>query len=659
MCGIIGLILYKEKISTPIFRRFEIGVGLMRGRGPDGFWIFGDNNVLLCQTQLLITDPTEGYRPYSNNDLSIIACANGEIYNSDDLRYKLEKTGAIFRSDSDCEVLAHGYGLWKENLFEKLDGMFAVAIYDQKNKLLTVARDKVGIRPLYYTNNEHYFAFASEPRFLIESGLANSAISEEGLFHSLIVRNPIEPYTMYKDISAVLPGQVLSFGVDVPEGKPTTFSNSSSTTIWTNRPYKETFCEKDIYNLVSYAVDRRIPKKIKYGAFLSGGLDSTIINFQIPRDPLCRIPSMVCGFIDPDIIDEKNAAEHAAKLLNIDLLSRTITPETFLSFWPFLVWLNSGPLMFNSSIPLFMLCKEANLLGAKVMLSGEGADELFAGYSHYPYYNAHEDDGSPDFLFDFDDEIINSRLILKHLVKDKNWAIKQWSGLKELISIIAPFEGKHNGLNRKLKLDRLLYLNSLLMRQDRVGLNTSVEIRVPYLDHKIIQEINDYNPRLHLEGNFGKILLRKAFEKRLPSDLAWISKSGFPVPFKSWILSPEFKCVYSYLIENLKTLEYICHDSCYQLKPFGDLGKTNTIKELWTILNLSIWWLFHSSPKSFSECISRIIPEDQLELVYTAFNDSKRKIQINYDENTQLPFLIFSRDWTSFKTHTWSTEIIY
>ncbi len=659
MCGIIGLILYKEKISISIFRRFEIGVGLMKGRGPDGFWIFGDNNVLLCQTSLLITDPSEGYRPYSNNDLSIIACANGEIYNSDDLRSKLEKTGAIFRSDSDCEVLAHGYEVWKEKLFEKLDGMFAVAIYDQKTKLLTVARDKVGIRPLYYTNNDKFFAFASEPRFLIESGLANSAISEEGLFHSLIVRNPIEPYTMYKDVSAVLPGQVLSFGVDVPEGKPTTFSNSSNTTIWTNKPYKETFFEEDIYNLISYSVERRIPKKIKYGAFLSGGLDSTIINFMMPRDPIYRIQSMVCGFDAPDIIDEKNAAKHAAKLLNIDLHSRTITPETFLSFWPFLVWLNSGPLMFNSSIPLYMLCKEANSLGAKVMLSGEGADELFAGYSHYPYYNTHEDDGSPDFLFDFDEEIINSNLILKHLVKDKNWAVKQWSGLKELITNIAPFEGKHNGLNRKLKLDRQLYLNSLLMRQDRVGLNASIEIRVPYLDHKIIKEINDYNPRLHLEENIGKILLRKSFEKRIAGDLAWISKSGFPVPFKSWILSPEFKNVYSFLIDNLKTLEYICPDACLRLKPFGNLGQTATIKELWTILNISIWWFFHSSSKSFSDCISKFIPEDKIETIIMANNNSKGEIKINFDENFQFPFLIFSRDWKSFKTFKWGSEITY
>lgn len=587
MCGILGTYHYRSSLDGEVCRKFERGLGDMRGRGPDGYWVYADQGILMAQTLLQITDPEGKIRPYVSNDLNIIAGANGEIYNTQELRKTLENLGAIFQSESDCEVIAHGYALWKEGLFERLDGMFAIAIFDRRTRVLTLARDKVGIRPLYYSVQNNRVSFASEPRLLTESGFVPSTPSEEGLFHSLVLRRPIEPLTMYREVQAVLPGQMLSFGLDqrterffahVPQQSPLAQTISSPHAV-----------AERLKKTVADSVECRIPSRCDYSLFLSGGLDSTIVNRLAPQDSH-RLPSLVCGFSFSDMVDEREMARKAAEQVETRLLTHSLGLEQFVELWPLMVGMNSEPLMFNSSIPLFLLCREARRMGAKVMLSGEGADELFVGYSQYPAYQKFQDDGSPGFLLAHDEEVIPPDLVLSQWVSDPRWGESQWSQLQDRIESICPFRGAEHGLNRKLEFDRMTFMRGLLMRQDRVGLNASMEIRVPFLDSSIYQEAVHSPLEWHLKNGTGKRLLRQAFAPTIGHELANTPKVGFPVPLNTWLQDSTFKTLCLELNTFLNTTGLIQKDAILSIMSSQSSYPRNSYRQIWTLLNLAMWW---------------------------------------------------------------------
>ena len=610
MCGIIGLMNFGQQIDESFCRRFEMGLGLMRGQGPDGYWVYADHEILMAQTVLLITDPANGIQPYISNDLNIVACANGEIYNDKELRTELEEAGASFRSNSDCEVIAHGYARWREGLFERLDGMFAIAVFDRKNRVLTIARDKVGIRPLYYTYQNDYVAFASEPRLLTAAGFASTDPCEEGLFHSLVLRRALEPVTMYKDVRAVLPGQLLTF-----ESKHQNSKRIFASIPPQMRPSQNNLAPNINLDLlrvtVTEAVKRRVPTECKYSLFLSGGLDSTIVNRLTPKDPERRLPSMVSGFSFANMVDERLMAQKAARLVETELITRSVSLDRFLAIWPLLVWANSEPLMFNSSVPLFLLCREAySRLGAKVILSGEGADEMFVGYSQYPAYKQYEDDGTPEYLFRYDDEIIPLDLVFGEWLRDKQWGIRQWGMLQDRINTYVPFKGKKHGLARKLEFDRITFMRGLLMRQDRVGLTSSVEIRVPFLDSKVLQEATKYPANWHLSNGVAKQLLRQAFEPDITKELAKTPKIGFPVPVDRWLIHSNFKSICMKLNEYLNQTEIIKKDAILDLVLSSKYYPKNSYRKIWTLLNLSMWWITKDAPLPPHGIWADILPKE-------------------------------------------------
>ncbi len=648
MCGIVGVMYFKQPIDFFGQHRFETGLGLMRGRGPDGYWVYADHSVLLGQTLLLITDPVNGLRPYVDNRQNVVACANGEIYNFRALRDMLQRAEVQFSSNSDCDVIAHGYALWQDHLFERLDGMFGIAVFDRQHQTLTLARDKVGIRPLYYTYQKDYIAFASEPRVLIAAGFASSDPSEEGLFHSLVLRRALDPVTMYKKIRSVLPGQQLTFD---RQGRVTEriFAAIPPQALGGENGLQRNIDHEAVRQVVTEAVSRRVPDHCKYSLFLSGGLDSTIVNFLTPVDPGRRLPSLVCGFSFENTIDERLMAQEAANLVNTDLITRSVSLERFLAIWPVLVWAHSEPLMFNSSIPLFLLCCEAREKGAKVILSGEGADEMFAGYLYYPTYEQTQDDGTPDYLLRHNFEINAPNFVIDHWLANPQWGNQQKGQLLEKIDAALPFKGKKHGLARELEFDRLTFMRALLMRQDCVGLTTGIEIRVPFLDTYTLHEATKYPTTLHLANGIGKQILRQTFAPYITHKLAKTPKIGFPVPVDAWLSHPEFKSLCLKLNDALNTLDIIRKDILLSMIAPQATYTKESYKHLWTLLNVALWWTTQTSaspphgvwadllpPGSHRE-VANIVGQTQ----YT-FNSDTIPCLL---DNCELPVVIHSHSW--------------
>ena len=655
MCGILGIIDLGQGLGEELYSGFSTAFGFMHGRGPDGYWIYGENNLLMGQALLQITDPDGDIKPYVSNDLNIIACANGEIYNSKDLRRLLEQEGALFETDSDCEVIAHGYSHWKENLFERLDGMFAIAIFNRATQTLLLVRDRVGIRPLYYTlKSNAYAAFASEPRMLTGSGLASREISPTGHFQALLLRRPMEPYTMYKDVFAVPPGHFIRFqqnmGAPVVHpfaAMPKPLSQPASLA---HEPTGEQ--HPSLVQALATAVNKRVPTSCDYSLFLSGGLDSSLVNYLAPANDAHRLPSLVAGFSFTGGIDERELAQKAASIINTRLVSRSMGMDEFLALWPLLVWLNDEPLMFNSSVPLFSLCREARQMGAKVILSGEGADEMFIGYSQYPAYQVYKDDGTADYLLRHDQEIIPLATVMDDWVIDSNWAKQEWDQLQTQINALLPFQGHEHGLARKLEFDRMTFMRGLLMRQDRVGLNASIEIRVPFLDVKLMQTANAFPVDQHLRQGLGKILLRDAFEPFLGRELTQTPKIGFPLPLPVWLLEPRFQQICLTLNEMLNRSGLVKQNAIFNIMSTSGHYSATSYRHIWTLLNLALWWVNSSSDEFPPHGIwASVIPSESLSYVDGIVQESCRPFAPGFVykalEPQSLPSILHAKRWTS------------
>ena len=653
MCGILGILNLGEGLEKDLYAKFSSGFGLMHGRGPDGYWIYAEEHLLMGQAVLQITDPTGEIKPYVSNDLNTIACANGEIYNSAELRRQLEQQGVQFTTHSDCEVIAHGYAQWKEGLFERLEGMFAIAVFDRQAQTLFILRDRGGIRPVYYTLKPgHYLAFASEPRILTNSGLADREMSPIGCFHALVLRRPMEPFTMTKQVQAVLPGQLLKIQQANGQVRMQTYAVAPKPLCHSPAGLEQpddSLKQQELLQTLNAAVEKRVPESCNYSLFLSGGLDSSLVNYLTPANDSRRLPSMVSGFSFSGGIDERELAQKAADIVKTRLLQRSVSMSEFLALWPLLVWLNDEPLMFNSSVPLFLLCREARNMGAKVMLSGEGADEMFVGYTQYPAYQQHQDDGSLEYLCKYDQEIIPFD-IAKSWAADPQWFEQQRMQFQDYMHSELPFQGSDCGLERKLEFDRLTFMRGLLMRQDRVGLNASIEIRVPFLDAKVMQLANTYPSAKHLYDGLGKRLLRNTFEPVLGRELTQIPKIGFPLPLPVWLLEPEFKHVCLTLNKYLNQSGLVKQDAILDIMSSSSTYSATSYRHIWTLLNLALWWVNSQTQEAPPHGIWQdIIPADSLRYTEEIMQESRhllaRDMIFNALKPCQQPCVLHAKQW--------------
>lgn len=605
MCGIVGVAFVPEPRQAKVADAIGRALAAMRRRGPDGYTLFIEDGCLLGQTFLLITDPEGGGVPFLSHDGRFAVVMNGQLYNHHQLRRDPRLQAGLFATGSDCQLVASGVAAYGLDFLARLRGMFGIAIYDRRERTLTLARDRVGIRPLYYCATAGHVSFGSEPQGLVEHGLAPSTPDAQSCFECMVLRQPLEPSTMWADVKAVLPGQTVTFhqtpdGIDVHRSRyaPDAFASASTRT---DELVLADELEGDarLAELLDEAVRLRLPEHVRFSLFLSGGLDSTIVASLLPKDHPHRLPCLAAGFDAEPMLDERVEARKAANHLGLELQETTLTPDAFLAIWPWMLRVSGAPLMFNSGMPLYWMSRVARQQGAKVMLSGEGADELFCGYQRYARYAQRQDDGSPEFLLDDDEDILPWREVQDEWLPAGADGDMAWDRLRQrLADAFSPAATTYRGLRRKLHFDRHNYLRNLLMRIDRVGLATSIETRVPFLDTEFVGALLTRDPAGNLHplrqgAPANKLFLRRAFEDRLGL-LASAPKTAFPLPVAAWAQGRAFQQLASWLGQQLDASGW-CRPGLLQraAEQLGGSGSGSDLawRRYWTLLNLGAWTL--------------------------------------------------------------------
>lgn len=573
MCGIAGKLNFRpEPVSTTEIQGM---LDVMRHRGPDGQGIHLDQLVGLGHLRLSIIDLATGAQPLANEDNSVWITFNGEIYNFPELREQLLSQGHQFKTHSDTEVIVHLYEQYGRDCVNHLRGMFAFAIWDSRRKKLFVARDRVGIKPLYYFANEKFLAFASELKGLLAlpdlpRDLNEHAIDAFWCFNYL----PGE-LTMFKGVRKLLPGHSLEADLN---------GNIQTRQYWdlsfAQRPDAVTLdgAAEELSHLLRQTIRQHMIADVPVGFLLSGGMDSSAVLSYAAHETDRPISTFTIGFDDPDVVDERPYARLMAEKCRSQHFETTISASQFWDYLPRLMWHLDEPVCEPPAVALHFISELAKS-HVKVLLSGEGGDEAFGGYPNYPNQLALQKlrrlcgplrgiVGQGAKLFGRvtgKSRWTDYGRMLPLELPDYYWSRVGSPFLREANGSSASYQpefrarlnGHHQAafvrdLFARVKgnshLHQMLYLDSktwlpddLLVKADKVTMASSLELRVPLLDHKVLEFAAALPPHLKVNGRETKRVLKTAFSKILPPEIIHRKKVGFPVPYGHWLANDLFK----------------------------------------------------------------------------------------------------------------------
>ena len=561
MCGFCGI--YEPTGATgadpTLLRQMT---GLMAERGPDaeGFW--SDARIGLGHRRLTVIDLAAGEQPVYNEDHSILVVFNGEIFNYQELRKDLVARGHRFSTNTDTEVIVHSYEEFGTACVQRFRGMFAFALYDTKQGTLFIARDRLGIKPLYYSMVGNRLVFASEvkPVLLARGGLASPEPAAIDFF-TAVGYVPGED-TMFRGVKKLLPGHHLLWKPgqaaprierywDVPDGptRKLTFDEAS----------------EEFQALLRESVRLRLISDVPLGAFLSGGVDSSVIVAQMRELMTSPVKTFSIGYGDSPEHNELPHARAVAEHLGTDHVEHLLTHGDFFENVAAFVQRSEEPIVEGAGIALYHLARRARR-DVTVVLSGEGGDEALAGY---PLYNImRKVDLLRDVARPFGGAAIaralaarsGSEKVSKYLdwigtpLAERYWSIPNdftrgirarmyTDGFQEAVGTTVSdyFGGMFGYLRDATQLKRMSYVDlkswlpdDLLIKADKMTMAASVELRVPFLDHKLIEFCLSLPDEMRLNGNIGKYLLKRTAERWLPKSIIYRKKQGFPVPISQW-----------------------------------------------------------------------------------------------------------------------------
>jgi asparagine synthase (glutamine-hydrolysing) len=625
MCGICGELRFDRGAVEPAT------IVAMRDRlihrGPDaaGLYLSPDRSAGLGFRRLKIIDLTEqASQPLSNEDGSIQVVFNGEIYNFRELRRDLIANGHTFRSHSDTEVIAHLYEEHGGSCVDKLDGMFAIGIWDERSQRLLLARDRVGKKPLFYLQNKARLVFASEIKAFFGRPDLDMRIDPLAIPHYFTYGYVPCPQTFYRSVHQLEPGTVLTVGRD---GK------TSTRKYWRlHYPAEEVVRRSNfdrrqviskVQELTTAAVERRLISDVPLGAFLSGGVDSTIIVGLMSRLLDRPVQTFSIGFKDSPGYDETAFARIAAKRFNTDHTEFIVEPGDVDQIEK-LVWHHDGPFGDSSAVPTFIV-SQLTRQEVTVVLTGDGGDELFAGYQRFAAALAAE--RMPRALR-ASLRAVSSRLPASP--DQRHWAarvkrfansaslpleerITSWSALFyddaeklllpdllravgpiDRLQYIRPFQEEMEGLStlsRLLTINFNTYLlNDLLVKTDRCTMANSLEARSPFLDTALVDFIATLPDFMKLAHGRTKIILREAFRDLIPPEIQHRPKMGFGVPFGRWFRGALRDAVHDTLLSpNARYAEYLSASYVHSIVRRNDTGEADMGLSLWSLLTFEIW----------------------------------------------------------------------
>lgn len=623
MCGICGIINLKEN-------RVERGIvetmcDQLIHRGPDDSGCYYDDFVALGHRRLSIIDLESGQQPIFNEDKSIALIFNGEIYNFRELRKELEKKQHSFRTHTDSEVIVHLYEEFGVDCLSKLNGMFAFAIWDNNNRRLFLARDRVGIKPLVYYYDDNNFMFASEIKSLVASGLANKKLDLEALHLYFTFGYIPAPWTIYHKIRKLPPAHYLV----VESGEVIIKRYWSISTYRCQLSLNE--AEEHLLYLLRESVRGHMISDVPVGAFLSGGIDSSTIVALMSEISDRPVTTCTVGYEDNKFYDESKYAQQVADVVGTEHQTYYLSKNDLLNVTPTAISKLGEPFADPSLIPTYAVSQKMRTI-AKVALSGDGADELFAGYNKYlgeywyryfsfipspitEYLIKPVVDGLPAIRTNTVTETIRkTKRFLAGLGHDYMQRHYQWMEIfskdlrRELIQV-RPEESNigetiiknifnesiiTNGsdiTNRLLEVDfKFILPNDMLTKVDLASMWNSLEVRVPFLDHRIVEFAFNLKGNYKLNGRNRKVILKRAIKKLLPENILNRTKHAFDIPIGEWfkneLQSTFLNTVNELDIRNTGILNYKAIQSLYDKHRHNYEDHT---RPLWSIFLFQSW----------------------------------------------------------------------
>ena len=614
MCGIFGAVFVPREV-TP---RLDAVAQSMLHRGPDEQRSLSKKDSHFVFDRLAILDLSEtGMQPMVSHDGNIVLVFNGEIYNYRELRKEFEARGAQFRSTSDSEVILEGYRIFGDRILDWIDGMFALGIWDESKRRLLLARDRPGKKPLYYTNDRvSDFRFASTVRALTESGVP-ADVDLDALPSLFTFGYPRPPRTMYRGISQLPPAHSLV----LEEGKPPVIRK-----YWENPFIKkqipfgvEEACV-ELRNHVQRAVGRRMQADVPVGAFLSGGMDSSVIVATMAGMSDRPVKTFCAGFTHDPRYDEREYARLVSRHYGTEHQEFTLEPSSF-DIVEELVKMHDGPFGDSSAIPMAFVSKLARSEVA-VALSGDGGDELFAGYMRFLIAEATEM-VSPSILgaansfwlrLSSEDRglLMRTQRFLKRAsfsLPDRLMSWQTYFGLElhellrgDLTSHLAmsePIEQSRavledmtsqSTLAKILKYNYETYLpDDLLVKADRSSMMHSLELRSPLLDVELTEYVARLPDSFKRRGLTTKWILREAYKDSLPAEVLHRKKMGFGVPLDAWFRTDLNRYLQERFASGAPIFDYIQPVYVERLLKQHFRGLADHSHRLWLLLTFAVW----------------------------------------------------------------------
>lgn len=622
MCGINGIVYKKgggRMVDPAVIVRMR---DVLEHRGPDDSGIFVEDNVGLGHRRLSIVDLATGGQPMFNADRSCVIVYNGEVYNHADHRDELIGRGYQYHSTSDTETILHLYEEFGPDCVHRLRGMFAFAIWNKRKSELFIARDRFGVKPLYYVHNAvGDLFFASEIKALIEAAAIEPKLNYGVLPDQLANHGTTGEETLFEGVMRLLPGHWLRWhdgSIKIEQYWDLEFE-----------PKKNVLSEDEVVeewlDLFKESVRLRLMSDVPLGMFLSGGIDSSAIAAVMSGLVDRPIKTFSVGFKERSA-NEFRYARQVARKFNTDHHEVMITPEEFFGALPALVWHEDEPLGFEASVPLYFVSRLAKE-HVKVVLTGEGSDETLAGYGRYRKaltllgYGERYEALTPGVVRGMVRSgvnalpgVLNRRLKRTFLSLDAdieniyldNFAIfgkKHQAGLftltaTERIGENSPYTGYDRWLDEtdaSSLLDKLLYadtktyLHELLMKQDQMSMAASIESRVPFLDHKLVEFTARLPENMKLRGRDTKWILRRAMKDVLPPEIIARPKMGFPVPLGDWLRTDHRQIVDDYVLSERSLERGIFNGQAVRDLVAEHYRGVDHTSRLFRLINLEIW----------------------------------------------------------------------
>ena len=623
MCGINGIAFSSRSgrvVSREVLERMR---DVITHRGPDDDGLLIDGRVGLGHRRLSIVDVAAGHQPMTNEDASLHITYNGEIYNHADYRESLEAKGHIYSTHCDTETILHLYEEHGAACVDYLRGMFAFAIWDQRKQELFIARDRLGVKPLYYVHTDDgSLYFGSEIKTLLEARAVKPELNYAVLSDYLANHAPSGEETLFRGVKRLLPGHVMTWRDGELSIRRYWDVDFSKDDVRDDQTYIKQWSE-----LFRESVRLRLMADVPLGMFLSGGIDSSAIAAVMSGMVSEPIKTFSVAFAEREA-NELEYARLVADAYKTNHHEIVVSPEQFFDALPRLVWHEDEPLAHPSSVALYFVSRLASQ-HVKVVLTGEGSDEMLAGYGRYrrtiwnlalgQRYNKFTPSVARDTIRKqiermmpggrMRQKLMRTFLVLSPELESiyfDNFAVfpapmQQNMFTRETMDRIRgvdPYVELRRLLERTKDLsllDGLLYadiktyLHELLMKQDQMSMATSIESRVPFLDHKLVEFTAKMPDAMKLRGGTTKYVLRESMKGVLPEKILSRSKMGFPVPIGRWFRGPFKSVIDEYVLsERALSRGIFAPDFVRHIVSLHQAGEDHS-ERLWSLLNFEMW----------------------------------------------------------------------